>query len=94
MPASWIIEPVDIFKQGQFDLSSRLPGGAPDELSLEGFEEGLYNRIIITISFPTHGYQEAMFPEPFLIIVRAILTATIRVMNAAFGWLAKCHGHV
>ncbi len=47
-----------------------------------------------TIPFPAHGYHEAMFPEPFLIIVRAVLTATIRVMNAAFGWLAKRHGHV
>jgi hypothetical protein len=65
MPVSWIIEPVDIFKQGQFNLSSRLPGAAPDELSLESFEEGLYSRIIITIPFPAHRCKEAIFLEPF-----------------------------
>lgn len=32
--------------------------------------------------------------EPFLIIMGAILTATISVMDATFGWLAQGNGHI
>jgi hypothetical protein len=48
MSASWIVEAIDVFKQGCFRLSSSLPYAAPNQLGLEGFEEGFHDGIIKT----------------------------------------------
>ena len=56
---------------------------APDQFGLEGFEECLDGRIIIAIAFSAHRRLEPMLAQDLLIIMRTILAATIRVMNAA-----------
>ena len=94
MSASWIVEPIDVFKQGHFYLPACLPCAAPDKLGLKRFEESLHNRIIVTIPFAAHGYLEAIFVQLFLVIVRAILASTVCMVDAVFGRLAKSHGHV
>ena len=57
----------------------------PDQLSLDGFEEHLNRRIVITISFAAHGHLEAMLAQDLLIIMRTVLAAAIRVVDAIFG---------
>jgi hypothetical protein len=60
----------------------------PDQLGLDVFEEGLYGGVIIAISFTTHRRFQVMSAQDLLVIVRAVLAATIGVMDAAFGWQA------
>jgi len=43
MPTARIVEAVDIFESGNFDLSSCLPVSAPDHFGFEGFEKALDN---------------------------------------------------
>ena len=63
-------------------------------LGLDGFEERLDGGVIIAISFTTHRRFEVMLVQDFLVIVRAVLAATIGVMDAAFGWCLEGYGHL
>ena len=38
MTATWVVEAVDVFKEGDFDVVAGLPATAPDQFGLEGFE--------------------------------------------------------
>jgi hypothetical protein len=62
-------------------LRSNVPRG--------GFEEGLDCCIVITIAFAAHGHLEPVLAQDLLVVVRTILAAAIRVMNAALGWLPE-----
>ena len=42
MPALWIVEAIDVFKQGCFRLPRGLPQAALNQLSLKSFEEGFH----------------------------------------------------
>ena len=48
MPSSWIVETVNVFKQGGFHLPPGLPDATPDEFRHEGFEEGFDDGVIVT----------------------------------------------
>ena len=61
----------------------------PDQLSLDGFEERLDGGVTIAISFATHRRFEVMLVQDLLVIVRAVLTATIGLMDAPFGWCSE-----
>ena len=80
MPPSGIVEAVDVFKQGQFDLPSGFPTPTPDQFGLEGLEEGLDGGIVETIALAAHRHLEAMLAQELLIVVTAILRAAIRVV--------------
>ena len=41
MPAPRVIEPVDVLEDGRLSLSAGFPRASPDQLGLDGFEEGL-----------------------------------------------------
>jgi len=92
--STWIIEAVDVFEYGDFSLTPGLPGAAPDQFGLDGFEEGLNSSIVITVPLATHRYFEAMLTQTLLIIVRAILAAAIGMMNAARRRPSKRNSHV
>ena len=66
----------------------------PDQFCFDGFEERLDSCIIVAITFARHRYLEPMLAQDFLVIVRTILAATIRMMNAALGWLPERNGHL
>ena len=93
MPASWIVEAVDVFEDRHLGLPPRSPCPAPNQLGLDGFEEGFDSRIVITITFAAHRDLEPMLAQDFLIIMRAILAAPVRMMDAAFRWRTECDGH-
>lgn len=67
MPASGIVECVDIFEQVDFDLSAGLPDMPPDEFGFQGLEEALYDGIIEAISLARHRDLEAELFEAHLI---------------------------
>ena len=69
MPAAWVIESVDILKDGTFCLTACVLFVAPDLLSLDGFEERLDHRIIITITFAAHRDLEAVLFQALLVLV-------------------------
>ena len=90
MSAARVIETVDVFKDGDFNIPAGLPCVPPDQFGLalhdsrmrafdesDGFEEGFHGRIIIAISLAAHGYFEAILAQDFLIVMRTILTAAI-----------------
>jgi hypothetical protein len=94
MSAARVVEAVDVFENGDFDLSSCLPVSAPDHFSLEGFEKALNCGVVITIALAAHGCCQTMFSQDFLIVMGTVLAAAIRVMNTAFWWPAQRNGHV
>ena len=65
--------------------------GIAQQCPERGFEERLNSRIVIAISFATHGHFEAVLSQDFLIVVRTILRPAIRVMDAAL-W-RRSEGH-
>ena len=84
MPASRIIEAVDVFKDGDLSVATCAPGALPQQLSLDRLEEGFDSRVVVAIASPAHRCLEPMLAQDFLIVVRAILTAAICVVDAAF----------
>ena len=70
----------------------------PDQLGLDGFEDRLDGGVLIAISFTTHRRFEVMLAQDLLVIVRAVLAATIGVMDAAARmvlgrlWPSSMHG--
>ena len=94
MAAAGIVEPIDILEYSSFCLATCIPAVAPDELCLDGFEEGLNHGIVVAIAFTAHRYLEAILQKALLIVVRTILRPAIRMVNAALWRLSQCHGHV
>ena len=66
----------------------------PDQLGFQGFEERFHGRIIIAVSFSAHRHSKALIPQAFLIVVTAILTASVCVVNASRCRLTQIDRHV
>jgi hypothetical protein len=64
MPTARVIEAVDVLEDGCLSLSAGFPGAAPDQLGLDGFEEGLDG-----------GVEAPMFVK---LAVRALSACTAR----------------
>ena len=94
MSAARVVESVDVFEEGNCDLPAGLPVSAPDHFRLEGFEKALDRCVVIAVPFAAHRRCQAVFAQDFLVVVRTVLAATIRVMDASLGWLAQGDGHV
>ena len=69
MAAARVIEPIDILEDRALGLTSCVPSITPDQLSLDGFEERLDHRIIITISLAAHQDIEAVLGQALLILI-------------------------
>ncbi len=93
MFASRVVEAVDVFEEGDLDLATGLPFAAPDEFSLQGFEEAFDGRIVVAIALAAHRNLEPMPAQHLLIVVSTILRSAICVMNAAWGWPSERDGH-
>ena len=85
MSAARIVKAVDVFKDRHFSLAPRFPGMPPDQLCLDRFEERFDGSIVVTIAFAAHRHLEAVLAQDLLIIMRTILAAAIRVVDAVFG---------
>ena len=94
MSTAWVIEAVDVFEDSNIHIPSSLPGLPPDQFGLDGFEEGFHCGVVIAITFATHGGFEAVLAQDFLVVMRAVLAAAIRMVNTAFGRPSQSDGHV
>ena len=94
MATARIVEAVDVFEDGDFGITTRSPGPLPQQLGLDRLEECLDRRVIVTVSSTAHRHLEAMLAQDFLVVVRAILAATVGVMHAAFRRSSQGDGHV
>src|SRR3954452_7900039 len=81
MTPDWVVEAVNIAADRLLGLGPGLEHGAPDQFGLQGLEEGLDHRIIITVACPGHRDPDAVLSQLGLILDRTILTAAIRVMG-------------
>ena len=89
-----IVEAVDIFEEGDFDLATGLPVAAPDQFGLQRFEEAFDGRIVVAIALAAHRNLEPMPAQHLLIVVSTILRPAIGVMNAAWWRPSDRDGHV
>lgn len=89
-----IVEAVDVFEQGRFDLPSGFPTPTPDRLSLEGLEESLDGGIVEAIALAAHRNLEVVPTQERLIVVAAILRASVSAVDAARWRLAQVDGHL
>jgi len=92
--AARIVEAVDVFEEGEFDLLAGLPVVPPDQFCLQRLEEAFDGRIVVTITPPTHGHLKPVLAQKLLIVVGAVLRSAIRVMNAAWWRPSDRDGHV
>ena len=74
MPASWIVEAIDVFKDCHLSFPSCFPRMPPDQFCFDGFEERLDHcpagdlqsksaergRVVIAITLAAHRYLEAV----------------------------------
>ncbi len=78
-----VVEAVDVFEEGDFDLAAGLPVAAPDQFGLQRLEEAFDCGIVVTVAFPTHRHLEPVLAQQLLIVVSAVLRPAIRVVNTA-----------
>ena len=94
MFAARVVESVDVFEEGGFDLSAGLPVAPPDQFSLQRLEEAFDGRIVIAVAFPAHRNLEPVLAQQLLIVVGTVLRSAICVVDAA-GWRpSNCDRHV
>ncbi len=60
MTSARVIKAIDILEDRTFCLTTCVPFVAPDQLSLDGFEERFNPRIVVTITLAAHRNLEAM----------------------------------
>jgi transposase len=87
-----IVEAVDVAADGLPGLGPGLEDGAPDQLGLQRLEEGLDHGVVVAVPLPGHRDQEAMPSELGLIVERAVLAATIRVVDQSGFWASDGEG--
>ena len=83
MSPDGVIEPVDVSGDGVFSLLAGLPGDRPDQLGLDGLEEGFHHRVVVAVPAPAHRYQDTPFSEFGLIVDGAVLATAVAVMHQA-----------
>ena len=69
MSTARIVEAVDVFENGDFDLSSCLPVSAPDHFGFEGFEKAFDSCVVIAIALSAHGCCQTVFSKDLLIVM-------------------------
>ena len=91
MPPDGVTKPVDVSGDGVFGLLAGLPGDGPDQLRLDGFEEGLDHCGVVAVPAPAHRDQDATFAKQGLIADRAVLrsrcpaTVCLQTVRGAIG---------
>lgn len=58
-----VVEAVDVFEEGDFDLAAGLPVAAPDQFGLQRLEEAFDCGIVVTVAFPTHRHLEPVLAQ-------------------------------
>lgn len=54
MPASRIVEAIDVFKDGDLCVATRAPGALPEQLGLDRLEEGFHRCVIVAVAGSAH----------------------------------------
>src|SRR6266568_1776718 len=81
MAPDGIVEPVDVAANGVVGFLAGVEDGPPDELGFQGLKERLHHGVVVAISLAGHRDQDAVLAELGLIVDRAILAATIRMVD-------------
>jgi hypothetical protein len=69
VPTARVIEAVDVLEDGGLGLSAGFPGAPPDQLRLDGLEEGLNGGVVIAVSFAAHRRLQAVLAQHLLVVV-------------------------
>ena len=86
MPTAWVAEAIDVFEDSRLGLATRFPGATPDQLGLDGLEEGLDGGIVVAVALAAHRRLQAMLAKDLLVVVRTILAAAVAVEDATTRW--------
>ncbi|HEX2393300.1 MAG TPA: hypothetical protein VHI77_10330, partial [Solirubrobacterales bacterium] len=54
-----VVEPADVFDDGELELGSGAPGAVGDQLGLEGVDEALGYRVVIGVADRADGGEDA-----------------------------------
>ena len=73
MPASRVVEAIDVFEDCDLGIASRLPGTLPQQFSLDRLEKGFDSGVVVAIPGPAHRHLEVVLAQDFLVVVRAVL---------------------
>ena len=84
-----IVESLDVLANSATGFGAGREGRAPDQLGLERLEHGLDRGIVVAVAAPAHRRDKTMAAHEPAIICRAILAATIRMVNQTGRWLPQ-----
>lgn len=87
-----IIEPVDVVSNSDFSIRSGKKNCSPDKFRFQRLKHSFDHGVVIAIPPSAHQYDKAAIFQYFLIVCRAILASTIRVMNDFFRRTAQSDG--
>src|SRR5689334_21127732 len=92
MAPDGIVKLVDVAANSPVRLLASVEDGPPNELGFQGFDERLAHGAVIGIPLAGHRYQDGVALQLALTIDRAILAATIGVMDQSISRTAPGHG--
>lgn len=90
-----VVEPGDVFDDGQLQLRARAPGAVGDQLGLEGVDEALGHRVVKRIADRSDRGEDAGVIELLGVVGRRILRAAVGVGHEleVGAMLALAEGH-
>lgn len=93
MSPDTIVETFGILKDGLPGVSPTLEASAVNAFCLEGTEEGLSDRIIVTVASSTHADGDVCFRTQGLISVTGLLRSSVGMEEEPRLWTPAEQGH-
>ena len=86
MPSARVIKAVDILEDSRLHLPTHFPRPAPDQLGLDGLEEGFDDCVVIEVTFSAHRRLEPVLTLDLLVVVGEVLAVAVAVEDATSRW--------
>lgn len=94
MAADRIVKTFDVFDDGRVRLVPGAKRLTMNQFGLERGKETLHRRVVVTVAGPAHAWGPRLTAEAVLVDRTRILSASVRMMQAAHWRAAPPHGHL
>src|SRR5215212_4311515 len=94
VPAPGVVEALDVFEDNRPHYLTVRPRVAVDQLPLQGRDEALGHRVVVSVGYRSHRRQESCFFEAATELHRGVLATSVLVVNQPRLWPASIDRHV
>ena len=78
---SVVVEPADVFDDGELELGPGAPDAVGDQLGLEAVDEALGQRVVVRVADRADRRQDVVVIEDLGVVSRGVLTAAVGVSH-------------